>query len=113
MKNMTMLIMLLTAGSAWGLQTATNMSYQGKLLDKNGIPQNVTLSMTFAVYGAPTGGTSLWSETVNNVPVRCIIICSGGRVRNLCPVLRSESRYHEQSPDCVPRHVRSVHARTQ
>lgn len=69
MKKLTWLITLLAAAPAWGLQPATNMSYQGKLLDSDGVPQNASFSMTFAIHTAAVGGSSLWSETVGGVPV--------------------------------------------
>jgi hypothetical protein len=69
MKKLTWLITLLAAGPAWGLQSATNMSYQGKLLDANGVPQNDSFNMIFAIHPAASGAATLWSETIEDVPV--------------------------------------------
>lgn len=38
------------------------ISYQGLLNNQNGTPVNGTVSFVFAIYGAPTGGTALWTE---------------------------------------------------
>jgi len=39
------------------------ISYQGKLNDKNGVPVQGNVTMTFAIYSSPSGTTSLWNET--------------------------------------------------
>jgi len=39
------------------------MSYQGKLNDKNGVPVSGSVTMTFTIYDAATGGNALWTET--------------------------------------------------
>lgn len=39
------------------------ISYQGVLNDSGGAPVNATVSMTFTIYNAPTGGSNLWNET--------------------------------------------------
>lgn len=46
------------------------ISYQGYLTNGNGTPHSGTHSMTFAVYATAAGGTPLWSEVQNSVPVR-------------------------------------------
>ena len=38
------------------------LTEQGQLVDQNGVPVPGSISITFAIYGAPTGGTALWSE---------------------------------------------------
>ena len=44
------------------------ISFQGKLADSAGLPvADDTYTITFAIYNAPSGGTTLWSET--NIPV--------------------------------------------
>jgi predicted regulator of Ras-like GTPase activity (Roadblock/LC7/MglB family) len=45
------------------------INYQGYLEDSGGTPVNTTMSMAFAIYNAPTGGTPLWSETQGSVTV--------------------------------------------
>jgi len=44
------------------------ISYQGQLNDDGGVPINATISFTFSIYDAPTGGTPLWTE-VQTLPV--------------------------------------------
>jgi len=64
MKKMILLgIMLCFGGAAWALPGATNISYQGKLLDKNGIPQNGSFNMVFTIWNAPTGGPASGART--------------------------------------------------
>lgn len=47
------------------------INYQGKLMQPSGVPvPDNTYSMTFAIYGVPTGGTALWSETNPSVQVK-------------------------------------------
>ena len=45
------------------------INYQGYLTNAAGVPVNSTVNMSFRIYGVSTGGTSLWTETQNNVPV--------------------------------------------
>lgn len=45
------------------------ISYQGKLTNNTGTALDGNHSMIFALFDAPTGGTELWSETQNDVPV--------------------------------------------
>ncbi len=45
------------------------ISYQGYLTDSAGQPLNGTVSLTFGLYEAVSGGSPLWSETQTNVPV--------------------------------------------
>jgi len=47
----------------------SKINYQGVLTDNSGNPQNGTFNMTFGLYTTLTGGSPLWSETQNNVPV--------------------------------------------
>lgn len=51
------------------------IAFQGNLTDPGGVPVNGTVSMAFTIYNAPTGGTSLWTETQPSVSV------SGGSSR--------------------------------
>jgi hypothetical protein len=39
------------------------INYQGFLTDSGDAPVNATVSMTFGIYDAPTGGSALWNET--------------------------------------------------
>ena len=45
-----------------------SISYQGYLVDNNGVAVNEILKVTFKLYDVSTGGTALWSET-NEVSV--------------------------------------------
>jgi len=45
------------------------ISYQGKLTDNTGTPLEGTHNITFRLYNAASGGTELWGETQNSVPV--------------------------------------------
>ncbi|MDI6766282.1 MAG: hypothetical protein QME52_05610 [Bacteroidota bacterium] len=44
------------------------INYQGKL-DSSGIPITGTRNITFSFYKVASGGTALWSEQQNNVPI--------------------------------------------
>ena len=45
------------------------LNYQGKLLDSSGVGINDTLTITFKLYDAATGGNLLWQETINDVEI--------------------------------------------
>ena len=45
------------------------INYQGKLTDTTGVGINDTLTMTFRIYDAQSGGAPLWTETHPNVPI--------------------------------------------
>jgi PKD repeat protein len=51
------------------LAVPKTINYQGRLSDFEGVPVNGTVSMTFAIYNAPTDGELLWSETQPSVTV--------------------------------------------
>lgn len=60
-------VLATAAGAAHAVPKFLN--YQGKLSDASGAPAaNGTYQITFSIYDAPTGGTALWTETLN-VPV--------------------------------------------
>src|SRR5580700_1926751 len=40
---------------------------QGRLFDDTGNPLNATVSLTFSIYAAATGGTAVWTETQPSV----------------------------------------------
>ncbi len=79
MKNRILMLILITlfivplnAIAATGDVAATDIqsllispmiSYQGRLLDSSGNPVDGTLTMTFKLYDASTGGNLVWSET--------------------------------------------------
>lgn len=60
--KLTMLLSLCMATFAFG-QIPQTMSYQGVLTEANGNPVNGSVSLTFKLYDAATGGTKLWEET--------------------------------------------------
>ena len=45
----------------------TLMSYQGKLVDSSGVPLDGNVAITFTLYTASTGGTTLWTEAYTGV----------------------------------------------
>lgn len=45
------------------------INYQGMLTDHEGNPLNAPQDLTFRIYNVESGGTLLWGETQNNVPV--------------------------------------------
>lgn len=62
--KLTVLLSLFMATFAFG-QIPQTMSYQGVLTDANGNPVNGSVSLTFKLYDAATGGTNPWEETQN------------------------------------------------
>ncbi len=64
--TMMVLLILLSFSSASAAIPET-INYQGYLTDSGGNPVNSTVNVVFKIYNA--GGTLLWSETQNNVPV--------------------------------------------
>jgi len=62
------------AGAAFAISQQTGavpgvMSYQGYLTNNGGVPLTGTPDFQFALYEASSGGTALWSENQNDVPV--------------------------------------------
>jgi hypothetical protein len=64
-------LLALTAWSnlAQSQSVPTTFSYQGYLTDLSGEPASGTLSMSFALYGQPSGGEPLWQEQHPEVAV--------------------------------------------
>ena len=59
---MKIVILLVVLVAQAGAAVPPVISYQGKLMQPNGIPvPDGTYSIRFAIYDAPTGGTPLWS----------------------------------------------------
>ncbi len=58
------------------------ISYQG-MLTTNGIPASGPVSVTFALYGTPSGGSPLWSETRSVTPENGIYTVELGAVTPL------------------------------
>ncbi len=61
------LLLLVTACGTPALQNLIH--YQGRLSDSLGNPINGNRNMTFRLYTEETGGSAIWSETQNGVPV--------------------------------------------
>ncbi|MCA9598089.1 MAG: collagen-like protein [Myxococcales bacterium] len=55
----------LLAATAASSAVPANLTQQGRLLDSTGTPVPGSVSITFAVYSAASGGTALWTETQN------------------------------------------------
>ena len=60
---------ILTTLEASG-QVPRNINYQGVLTDANGVPVDGNKSIAFRIYNVATGGTPLYSQGPNNVPVK-------------------------------------------
>ena len=61
-KNYLLLAILFLMGSVPVLaQAPKTLSYQGKLSDSGG-PLNGSYNLTFTIYDAASGGSSLWTE---------------------------------------------------
>lgn len=56
------IVACVAAFPAWG-QVPQQLSYQGRLLKADGIPETGNVSIRFALFGTETGGTAVWSET--------------------------------------------------
>lgn len=50
-------------------QVPSKMSYQGRLLDANGVPVQGSVSLRFAIFDVATGGSAIWCEQQPNVGV--------------------------------------------
>jgi hypothetical protein len=62
-------VALLISISALAAVVPSQINYQGFLTAPDGSPLDTVVNMTFSIYQNSAGGTSLWSETHNNVPV--------------------------------------------
>jgi|GEM_PF-2821181 hypothetical protein len=51
-------------------QVPRYITHQGFLTNSAGVPYDTTLSMSFGIYSSITGGTALYSQTLDNVQVR-------------------------------------------
>lgn len=63
-------VLVLLAVTARALITSYQIPFQGKLLTPStNLPVNGTVNLKFSFYNAPSGGTAIFSETQNSVPV--------------------------------------------
>jgi hypothetical protein len=51
------------AAAGTALAVPPYLSEQGRLFDDMGVPVDATVSVTFSIYSASTGGSALWTET--------------------------------------------------
>jgi hypothetical protein len=61
-------IALLTVTNLFA-QAPLLINYQGKLFDQEGNPLSATTNITFKIFSEESGGTVIWTETHQNVPV--------------------------------------------
>jgi hypothetical protein len=69
LRTLTTVVVLALSGAASAGQVPARLTEQGRLLGSDGLPVSGSVSMTFAVYATPTGGTPLFSE-VFTVPLQ-------------------------------------------
>ncbi len=72
MKRISLLtgIILIFACSLMNVYAAPDLvNYQGKLTDNNGYPLDGTYGIVFKIYDVVTGGTEIWTQTINPVTV--------------------------------------------
>jgi hypothetical protein len=69
MKTRFLIILAVMFIAATAFAVPQTINYQGYLEDAVGTPVNATVSMDFAIYNVPTGGTLLWTETQGSVTV--------------------------------------------
>lgn len=67
MKPLWVLAVALLTPSFALAQAPQKLSYQGRLLKADGTPETGVVQLTFALYAAPDGGSSLWAEKQQNV----------------------------------------------
>jgi hypothetical protein len=62
---------LMVAVTAAIAEVPSRINFQGRLLDQNKNPRSGLFNMVFTVWdtGPGTGGSAVWTETQNNVPV--------------------------------------------
>jgi hypothetical protein len=66
---LVLLVMAVLASGCGTLALLNTIGYQGRLTDNVGNPINGNRNMIFRLYTAQTGGSAIWTETQNNVPV--------------------------------------------
>lgn len=63
------LVVLALLASAAEASVPGEVDYQGLLLDSGGVPVNGVVDLEFEIFDAPSGGSSLWSESHDDVSV--------------------------------------------
>ena len=66
--SMFLFVTIVLVQIGWS-QIPQTVSYQGILTDSAGVVINGTVGLTFNLYEAETGGTAVWTEIQNEVPV--------------------------------------------
>jgi hypothetical protein len=85
-----LLILSLLAPAAWAETPPLRISFQSKLIDPaTNNPKNGTFSMQFKLYGAPTGGAALFTETQSVAVANGVFSVQIGTVSLLSPDLFS------------------------
>ena len=69
MKKVLFFLLLLCFFNSAIAEAPRLISYQGRLTDASGSPINGTRNITFKLYTTQTGGSPIWTETQNNVPI--------------------------------------------
>jgi len=62
MKNLFIIILLLTSLCLWTQNVPQTIDYQGRLADSDGNYLNGVVTVNFLIYNVETGGTELWNE---------------------------------------------------
>lgn len=106
MRRLLTLCVLALAVSATASNLPSKINFQGKLLDPaTNEPRDGTFTMTLRLYGAPTGGAALYTETQTAVPVsNGVFSIQIGSVATLTPELfKGASAYLsvQVSPDAL------------
>lgn len=61
------LSVVMAAGACYALPSQVN--YQGRLMDTNGVPVNGSISVSVSIYTTDTGGVPVWDQDVGSVSV--------------------------------------------
>jgi hypothetical protein len=69
MRALTLLSLLLLPVVASAGDVPRRMTWHGRLARTDGTPETNPQSLKFALYASPSGGSPLWEETLQNVPV--------------------------------------------
>ncbi len=70
LSTMCMIILVSLLTGSWNVASGDPViNYQGRLTDPNGNPINGVYKIVFKVYEQETGGSALWMENYNAVPV--------------------------------------------
>jgi hypothetical protein len=68
-KNVVLILAVMCAAMAAVAQPPALISYQGKIVDSNGLPISGNHGMQFDLFADESGGSTLWTQTHASVPV--------------------------------------------